>query len=128
MSGKRRKTFTLDEANAELCDEHVNASALVNDLLTQYRKGDDKETVAVDLQIQQKQRELREKDRQRDRVESELEELRQLKAKMQQREDGDLKRAKKALSSTPRDPENPAIQTWADDLGMTPEQLIEELE
>lgn len=128
MTDKRRKSFSLDEPNAELCDDHDNASALVNDLLTQYRKGADKETVAIDLQIQQKKRELEEKDRQRERVESELQELRQLKAGVESRESADLQRAKDVLSSTPRDPSNVAIQDWADDLGMTPEELIEELE
>lgn len=128
MTEKRRKTFTLDPANAELCDDHHNASALVNDLLTQYREGNDKDTVAIDLQIQQKKRELKEKNRQAERVESELTELQQLRDGMQDQAAAELREAREALEHTPKDPTNPAIQKWANDLDMTPPELVERLD
>jgi len=127
MSDKKPKSFTIDEENAELCDELNNASAVVNDLLTQYRKGADKETVAIDLQIQQKERELRNAERDVERLESDLEELKQLKAQLGAQEDAELQQAREELSDTPRNPSNPAIKNWAGKLGMAPEALIQEL-
>lgn len=128
MSDKKPKSFTLDEENAELCDDLDNASAVVNDLLEQYRKGADKETVAIDLQIQQKERELRNAKRDVERLESDLQELKQLKAQIGVQEDAELQEARRELADTPRDPSNPAIKNWASKLGMTAQELVDRLE
>lgn len=125
---KERKSFTIDPENAEVCDDHDNASALVNDLLEQYRKGSDKETVGIDLQINQKKRELRERRKEVERLEQDIQELKQLKAGISKKEDAELENAREALEDTPKKVENDAIQNWASDLGMTPQQLVDELE
>lgn len=128
MTDKERRTFTIDPENDELCQEHDNASALVNELLEQYRKGSDKETVGIDLQIEQKQRELQERRKEVERIERDIEELEQLRAGISKQEDAQLSEAKEALANTPKEPTNDAIQSWASDLGMTPAQLIDELQ
>lgn len=127
MTDKERRTFTIDPENDELCKEHDNASALVNELLEQYRKGSDKETVGIDLQIEQKQRELRDRRKEVKRIERDIEELEQLRAGINKQEDVELSKAKEALANTPKEPTNDAIQSWASDLGLTPAQLIDEL-
>lgn len=128
MSDKKAKSFTLEPENAELCDELDNASAVVDDLLTQYRQGADKETVAIDLQIQQKERELRNARRDVERLESDLAELKELKAQMNKREDAKLQDAQEALEGVPREATNPAIENWAEQLGMTPQELLNKLD
>jgi len=128
MSEKARRTFTIDPENDEICQDHDNASALVNDLLEQYRKGSDKETVGIDLQIQQKERAIRSKQREVERLQDDLRELKQLRAGIQKQENAKLEEARDALDDTPKEVENGAIQNWAADLGMTPQELIDELE
>lgn len=128
MTEKKRKSFTVDPENAELCEDHDNASALVNDLLEQYRKGSDKETAGIDLQIVQKERELKERKRDVERLERDLQELRELKAGINKKKDAKLSEAREALEDTPKEVENGAIQNWASDLGMTPQQLVDELQ
>lgn len=128
MSDKQRKTFTLQPENAELCDELNNASAVVDELLSQYRKGKNKQTVAVELQISQKQRELDEAEDNVERLRNDIEELKQLRREFQSQENAELAKAREALDGVPRDENNPAVKNWAEQLGMTPTELLQQIE
>jgi len=127
MSDKERRTVTLDSENHEYLKKEDNASAVVNDLINQLRQSGERQTAALDLQIEQKERELSEAETTVDRLERELAELRQLRANYEHEEDAKLERAIDALENTPRDPSNPAVENWAGRLGMTPAELVEEL-
>jgi len=127
MSDKERRTVTLDSENHEFLKKEDNASAVVNDLIEQLRQGGDRQTAALDLQIEQKERELSEAETTVDRLERELAELRELRANYEHEEDAKLERAIEALEGTPRDPSNPAVENWAGRLGMTPAELVEKL-
>jgi len=127
MSEKKQKSFTVDLENAELCEEHDNASALVNDLLEQYRKGSDEETAGFDVQIDQKQKELRERQKGVKRIQQDIQQLKQLKAGVSKKEDAKLEEARDALENVPLEVGNPAVENWAGGLGMTQQELINEL-
>lgn len=127
MTNKETRTFSLDPENDKMCENHDNASALVNDLLTQYRKGANRQSVAIDLQIEQKQRELEAKENETERIEQDLSELRQIKAAMGEQDDAELDSARDALADVSDDPTNPGVKNWADKLGMTPTELLDEL-
>jgi len=124
---KETRTVSLDEENDEFLANHDNASALVNDLVEQYRKTGNRGTTALELQKKQKERELEEQEARTDRLRQDVSELDAMIREFQREEDAELQEAKDALAETPRDAENPAIETWARDLGMTPSELLSEL-
>lgn len=92
------------------------------------------ETAAVERRIDERkqriqtlEREINERKRE---LAEERDELARLESQLEHHENGvsaQLAEARKALEGTPKEPENPAIQKWAQDLGMTPDELLEEL-
>lgn len=125
---KERRTFSLDPENDRFCESHDNASALVDDLLTQFRESGERQTAALDLQIKHKREEFEEKEREAKRVKGELEDLQRLRAEFEKQEDAEIQSAREALEGVPRDPTNPAVENWAGKLGMTPQELIDEID
>ena len=91
-------------------------------------------TAAVERRIEEKEsriNQLRQERNERDREiaeeKDELERLRRQLKTHQQKEQTKLQEARSALDETPKEAENPAIKRWADELGMTPRELLEEL-
>lgn len=125
MSKKETRTISFDPENDRFLSNQDNASALVNDLVSQYRKGADKHSVAIDLQIEQKRRQLREKQGAVNRIEEEIDELEKLKRSFAQEEEAQLEEAKETLDADCYDVTNPAIQRWAEKLDMPPERVVE---
>lgn len=128
MTEKERRTFTLDPENDRYCEELDNASAKVNRVITQLRQGSDSGTVAIDMQLRQKRRELTDAKNTVDRLESDIEELERVKDELTTQESKEISDAREALKDTPKKPTNPAIKKWANDLSMTPERLVERLQ
>jgi len=128
MTEKKRRTVTLDPENDRVLEDSDNASAIVNDLVEQYRKNGDRGTAALELQREQKQRELKNAKRKVENLEQDIAELDALIREYQREEDAELQEAREKLAQTPKEPDNPAIQSWAQDLGLTPEQLLDELD
>lgn len=128
MTDKERRTFTLDPENDRYCEELDNASAKVNKVITQLRQGSDSGTVAIDMQLRQKRRELTEAKNTVDRLESDIEELERVKDELTTQESKEISDAREALEDTPKKTTNPAIKKWANDLSMTPERLVERLQ
>jgi len=94
-------------------------------------------TAAVERRIDEKEaritnltREIN--DRERDRAE-EQDALERLKEQLEayqgeeSEQESRLEDAREALKRTPRDPDNPAIESWAKKLQMTPQELLNEL-
>jgi uncharacterized membrane protein len=128
MSEKKQKSVTVSPENAEYLSQQDNASALIDDLVSQYRKnGTGRGEAALDLQINQKEGEVEEAREKVARLERELAELKQLKAEFTEQENAELQEAREILEGTPRDPQNPAVKTQADRLGMTTTELLNEL-
>jgi len=128
MSEKKRKSITFDEDNYEFLSNHDNASALVRDLVEQYRTDGNREKAALKLRQEQKQRELESARDEVKRVENDLKEITELLQEVEEVEADQWDEAVEALSNAPKEPDNPAIENWADKLGVTPTQLIEELD
>jgi predicted RNase H-like nuclease (RuvC/YqgF family) len=128
MTEKERRTVTLDPENDRVLEDSDNASAIVNDLVEQYRKNGDRGTAALELQREQKQRELKNAKRKVENLEQDIAELDALIREYQREEDAELQEARAKLAQTPKEPDNPAIKSWAQDLGLTPEQLLDELD
>lgn len=128
MSEKRTRTVSLDPENDECLSKEDNASAVVNDLVEQYRQGADRDTVAIELQIKQKRREKELAENRVSRLTEDIEELQSLKQEFEVDEQAELDEAKDALENVPADPTNPAIKNWANKLGVSPQELIDTLE
>lgn len=129
MSEKVRTSVSLTQENkAYLDSETNNRSAFINDLIDAHRKGkSDMDEVVARYRREQLEAERRKAQNTVERVESELETIdKQLAEKQAEKEDA-LDEAREVLADVPKEPENPAIQNWADDLDMTPEELLEEL-
>jgi len=91
-------------------------------------------TAAVERRIDEKEsritaltREINERKRERADEKDELERLRRQLESHEERTHSRLEEARETLEDVPREPDNPAIKNWADDLGMTPAELLEEL-
>jgi seryl-tRNA synthetase len=128
MSDKKTRTVSLDPENDEWLSEKDNASATVNDLVTQLREGGDKATAVLDLQIQQKRREITEAENRVERLNASLDELLTLRETMDEQEVARLNDAREALSDTELSATNPAVKNWASKLGLKPVELIEQLQ
>jgi len=129
MSDKVRTSVSLTEENkAYLDSETNNRSAFINDLIDAHRKGkSDMDEVIARYRREQLKAERRKAKNTVERVDAELETIdKQLEQKQAERE-SELDEARDVLTDVPNDPENPAIQNWAEDLDMTPEELISEL-
>jgi len=124
---KKRKSITFDEDNYEFLSNHDNASALVRDLVEQYRTDGNREKAALKLRQQQKQRELESSREDVNRLENDLEEITELLQEVKDVESEQWDNAVSALENTPKEPDNPAVENWADKLGLTPTALIEQL-
>lgn len=92
---------------------------------------------AIDRRIEEKERrvsmiESEKNERQRE-LEQERQELEALKTKREKvesekrQQQNELAEVKEKLADAPKDPDNPAIQKYAGELDMTPEELIDEL-
>jgi len=124
---KKRKTFSLSEENHEFLTNHDNASALVDRLVTQFRTGGQDESVIKEYRMKQVAAEIEMAKKQLEMKKDELDALESEKQSAEKLKEVELSEARDALSETPKDPTNPGIQKWADDLDMTPQELINEL-
>jgi len=128
MSDKERRGVSIEKKNNDFLARQDNASALINDLVEQYRKsGKGRGEAALALQIEQKEGELEDAQGTVDRLESELEQLRALKSEYARQEETELEEVRDTLAEVEKDPTNDAVQHQAEKLGMTPEQLLDEL-
>jgi len=128
MSKKPRKTVTLSEQAKQILDKEDNASAVVTDLVEQYGRTGDRGTAGLRLQRKHKARELEQALETVERLERELEDIDELIREFEQDDEAEWEEARNALEDTPREPDNPAIQNWAQQLGVTPQELVRELE
>jgi len=126
---KKRKTVTLDpEVKAYLDTEGRNASETVNKLVKMEMGGEavNKELIRMRMEMEEdRYQEAAQKAR------GHLERYNQLNDRISEIEEEEQNHRKEAfdlLKNVPWKPDNPAIQTNADDLDMTPEELIAELE
>lgn len=132
MGDKKVKSFSLDEALADWLADLDNASALVEDLVDEYRRnGTGREMAALKLRREQKSRELELARGEVQRLERDLSEIDALIEDAENAEDGTLEDAIDAVETIDDDDltrDNPAVQHWSDQTGMTPTEFIDAVE
>lgn len=129
MTEKKHISATVDPAvKAHLDQDGVNASGLINTLVKREMaiEGENIELVKLRLEQVKSEREslenrLEDKRAQEERLEKRLESLRE-------EEQSHFEEAQEALHGAELDPSNPAVKNWAEKVGVTPEELIEEIE
>jgi len=131
MVDKTQRTVYINTNNDRFLAEADNASAVVNDLVEQFRKnGKGREMAALQLRLNQKLRELENARENVDRLETDVEEIKTLMEEAQNANSDALEEAKEALNRIDEedlDRENPAVEHWAEKTGMTPTQLLKEV-
>lgn len=75
----------------------------------------------VEQERNERKRELAQLDDDIERLQSQLE-------THEEKQQQELQAAREALEHVPKEPDNPAVENWADKLGMTPTELLRELE
>lgn len=127
---REKIAVTISAENLAWLDENYdNRSGFINDLLTRARKGDAEIDRAVArYQKEQLRRERATLETQLEGVEEQLSVIESRIERTEQKRDATLEDALEKLQSVPAEPSNPAIQTQAEKLDMTPEELIEKVE
>lgn len=133
MPEKERKSFSLDGDVVEELDEVGNASKVVNDLLNEYFRGGRDGPIALEVKLQEVERRLNEAMDERDSINRRIERLRrqkqQVEEELERREDERTERVREAAEYVAgKDPDNPAVQNWAEKVGMAPRDLLREVE
>ena len=128
MSNNNIKSIRFDESNYDYLSDHDNASALIRDLVEKYRTDGNREKAALKLRREQKARELESAREEVERLESDLEEIDRLIHDVEQADETNLDEAAERLRGTELSRDNEAIKTWSGKLGLTPTELIDELE
>jgi septal ring factor EnvC (AmiA/AmiB activator) len=138
--GKKRKTFSLDEdVETELSNrDHLNASSLANEFFRQYLFQGESQDAALHMRKNDIDRQIENTRQEISHLESKLERLQdekeQVKDMIRQRRQSGLEQIDEAVETVKNspnftiEPDNPAIQQWAQDANMTPERFISELE
>ena len=128
MSDSKPKSIRFDRDNYQYLSNHDNASALVRDLVEQYRTEGEPERAALKLRRKQKAAELEEARDKVRRLESDLADIDALITDMEAADDTNIDEAAEALEGVELDRDNPAVQNWSQKLSVTATQLIEGVE
>lgn len=134
-SEKDRRSISIDsELNDRLNNTDLNASAVINRFLREYFVGGDTASVATKLRLQDIEREIDSTQDEINRLQNRLQRLRQEREKIEkqmEREREETKQvveeARDVIGSNMDNPDNPAVQNWADKANMTPEEFVEVL-
>jgi len=130
---KQPRSFSIDEEVAEALTrrEDVNASGAVNSFLKKYLASDRGREAALEVRLSQldeqiadKRKELDRLERERERVEEDLDSQRAELHDALDRFEEEIERG----SSFDLTPDNPVIQKFAAEAGVSPQDFIDELE
>ena len=128
--GKERKTVTLDaDLVAELDEKTDNNSALVNRLLHEYFKAGGTGPVGSEMRLRDVEKRIDQAMTERDRINRRIERLRNEKQRIEEemadkREHRHEQLEEAAQYVRGKDPDNLAVQNWAEKLGLTPAELL----
>jgi len=122
---KETKSFSLQERNAEWVSSKDNASAWLDRVIENARKTGDTQGAVINVQIQQKKREKENAKNKVENLESDIQELKQLKRSMDDHEEQSIKEAAEKLPSGNLEPTNPGVENWARKLEIKPVELVE---
>ena len=128
MTDSKPKSIRFDRENYQFLTNHDNASALVRDLVEQYRTEGQPERAALKLRRKQKADELDEAREKVERLENDLAEIDAMVEDMEAADDTNIDEAAEALEGVELTRDNPAVQNWSQKLGVTSTQLIDSVE
>jgi len=132
---KERQTVSIDEeVLEEVKDTEGNVSGVVNRLLREYVASAGDGPIGLEMKLRDIEQKLDQAMTERDRVNRRIERLRNQKTRVEEEiEDRQnvqkqrLEDAADALQNTPPDPTNPAVQNWAEKVGVPAQELLRRL-
>lgn len=129
---KERTSVTVDEdVKSYLQRESVNASGLVNKLIKQHMGGGRRDEQVLKMRLQQLEDEVESLDRRLENKKEQLSRVRSEYETCRDKRQETLEKAAEILTgdTQPGDlnPDDKKVEYWANEAGLTPEQLIEEL-
>lgn len=128
MSRERISATVEPNVKEYLEKDQINASGLINKLLKQhFQAGGDNEEM-LQLRKEQLQSEIEQHKSSIGTLENELEKVNERLDTIREEKQTDLEEAMEVLETVPWQIDNPAIQTHAEELDMSPEDLIGHLE
>lgn len=126
---KERRAVTLDpEIDTYLASEGINASQLVNRLVKNHKTAGGDEYTMLKLREQQVESEIEELHSRIDAKRDELELIQEQLDEYEEEQDELIDEAADAIDPHIRTPDNPAVENWADIVGVTPDELVRRLE
>jgi chromosome segregation ATPase len=126
---KERISASVDpEVEAYLSRETVNASGTINQLVKEQMASGGESKQLLQLRLEQINSEIERHNSQVETLKKERKGVKERLDEIQRTEQNKRQEAFEVLEGVPWKPDNPAIQTNADDLDMTPKELIAELE
>lgn len=125
---KQRRTVTLDpEVHEFLSTEGVNASQLINRLVKNYNTaGGDRQTM-LELRKQQIQSDIQELEARINNKQDALTTIQDQLATAHHETEQVIAEADAELPEHVRDPDNPAVENWADKAGLEPGEFLRRL-
>jgi DNA anti-recombination protein RmuC len=130
MTEKVSTSISLTAENRDYLDREVNnRSGFINDLIDAHREGKSEMNEAIArFRREQLEQELNSVTRREDEIRNELETLNEQITQEQQRKQEKLEDAKEAIGGMDLAADNPAVKNWAEKVGMSPQELLEELD
>jgi chromosome segregation ATPase len=126
---KQRTSVSIDEDVAMyLQQDGVNASGLVNRLVKAEMGGADGDKQLIELRLEQVESQIESLQSQLEQKQRERERLKARLRKHQSEREEMLADAQEAISEEMRDPDNPAVETWAEKMNITTDELLSRLE
>lgn len=128
--GKKVTSVSIDEELSKRLkhDEHVNASGLFNQFLKEYYSTGSAD--GLDFRLIQVEQEIEKKCDELERLKKERDRLREAKEQREEERDPELDQTVEQLRSIPEGklgPKNPAVVQQAQNLGMSPQQLMNKI-
>lgn len=130
MSKKRRTVSLEPEVDEYLSRPEVNASALVNELVSQHQNGGVNDDAVLRMREEQVESEVEHLKTRAEKKQEELDAIRDKREEKAETRSVELSEAFDVLESLNNrdklEPTNAAVKTQAGKVGMTPEELINE--
>lgn len=118
----------VDDTIHNHLEQKSNMSEYIRRLIRTDMEGDSADLVSLRTQVETLEKQAQQHREQKEMFEDRAEQMRDMIAEAEQRTDYKLQDALEKLEKTPRDPTNPAIRSWAADVGLSPQELVDELE
>lgn len=126
---KERRTISIDPENEQyLSRPGVNASELINKLVSDYRAAGANEDLMLQLRAQQLESQINNLQSQLDTARQELDAVESSRSAIQPDVDAILAEAAEVIDADKRTVENPAVRNWAEKAQLDAETFLERLE